>query len=58
MTAGCPTCPTAGTEASIVATLLTEYPDSLPPNLARLLRHAPESFDDQRIGIIRDREAG
>ena len=39
-------------ESAVVATLLAECPDDLPPVCARLLRHAPESFDDLRYGHL------
>lgn len=39
-------------ESCIVASLIEDFPDNLPPNIARLIRNAPESFDDQRAGII------
>lgn len=39
-------------EASILGTLLEQFPDPVPPVIAKLLRHAPESFDDLRNGII------
>lgn len=54
---------TAAAEEAVVGTLLAEPPDELPPFCARLLQHAPESFDDLRLGTIaaaigRLREAG
>jgi len=39
-------------EASVVGMLLETNGEKLPPNLARLLQHAPESFDDERHGQI------
>lgn len=43
---------TAAAEEAVVGTLLIECPDDLPPYSARLLEHAPESFDDLRHGTI------
>lgn len=42
----------AAKESAIVATLLAECPGDLPSHCARLLEHAPESFDDLRLGNI------
>ena len=42
----------AEAERAVVATLLSEFPAELPPHCARLLEHAPESFDDLRHGTI------
>lgn len=40
-------------ERSIISTLLNEFPsEPLPDILTKLLRHAPESFDDSRCGVI------
>jgi hypothetical protein len=42
----------AAKEEAVVATMLAECPDELPPCCARLLQHAPESFDDLRLANI------
>ena len=42
----------AAKEEAVVGTLLAESPAELPPFCARLLQHAPESFDDLRLGTI------
>lgn len=39
-------------EVAVVGTLLAEFPDELPPHCAKLLDHAPESFDDLRHAAI------
>lgn len=39
-------------QAAVIATLLCDPPDPLPPHCLSLLRYAPESFDDQRYGSI------
>lgn len=39
-------------ERAVCATLLAAFPVELPPNLARVLRHAPESFSHQQAGAI------
>jgi len=48
-------------EESVIGALLTESPDTFPPNIKRLLQYAPDSFDDKRFGslakIIRDMAA-
>jgi hypothetical protein len=41
-----------GIESAIVATLLELNGAELPPNLARMVDHAPESFDDLRHAAI------
>ena len=35
-----------------MATLLDIFPAELPPSCARLLHHAPECFEDSRLGTI------
>src|SRR5262249_38821010 len=42
---------TTGKERAVLGTLIHEFPEPLPQALRLLLRHAPESFDDQRHGI-------
>jgi hypothetical protein len=42
----------ASKEEAVVGTLLTECPPELPPYCARLLEHAPDSFDDLRLATI------
>jgi hypothetical protein len=42
----------AAKEEAVVGTLLAEFPAELPPYCARLLEHAPESFDDLRLATI------
>jgi hypothetical protein len=37
---------------AVVGTLLAEFPPDLPCHCAKLLAHAPESFDDLRFGTI------
>jgi archaellum biogenesis ATPase FlaH len=39
-------------EGAVVGTLLAEFPAELPPCCAKLLEHAPDSFDDLRYGNI------
>jgi len=39
-------------EAGVVGSLLADWPDVLPPNLARLLHDAPESCTDARNGAV------
>lgn len=39
-------------EAACLGAILSEAPAQLPPNLARLIAHAPESFDDLGHGLI------
>jgi hypothetical protein len=39
-------------EAGVVGSLLTVGTDPLPTTLARLVAHAPESFDDMRHGLV------
>ncbi|MEK7676556.1 MAG: AAA family ATPase [Verrucomicrobiota bacterium] len=39
-------------ERCVLATLLADWPAVLPPLCARLLCHAPESFEDLRLGTI------
>jgi hypothetical protein len=43
---------TAQKQRAIVATLLMECPPDLPESIAKLLSHAPEAFDDQRLGKV------
>lgn len=43
---------TMSTEAAILGTLLSEEYSALPPVLGRLLRFAPQSFADDRLGLI------
>jgi hypothetical protein len=37
---------------AVIGTILAECPDTLPPNCAKLIEHAPESFDDLGHGIV------
>ena len=39
-------------QSSIIATVLQELPDPIPKHCLKLLRHAPESFDDLRYGAV------
>lgn len=39
-------------ELGVVATLLTEYPDAVPANCAKLLHYAADSFFDERLGTV------
>ena len=39
-------------QSAIIATVVQECPDPIPPHCLSLLRHAPESFDDLRYGTI------
>lgn len=39
-------------EASLVGSLLDQFPEKFPPNILSLLRYAPESFDDLRHGTV------
>jgi len=41
-----------GAERAICATLLAEYSEPLPPNTKKLLRFAPESFTDPKLGAV------
>jgi hypothetical protein len=39
-------------QSQIIATVLQECPDPIPTHCLKLLRHAPESFDDLRYGAV------
>lgn len=39
-------------EAVVTGTLINDFPEKLPPHLARLVNDAPESCDDLRHGLI------
>ncbi len=47
-----PVVPSTPTGRSVLGTLLHEWPAELPAPIRNLLRHAPESFDDRRLGIV------
>lgn len=39
-------------ERTILGGLIDQFPETVPPTIALLLRHAPGSFDDERDGTI------
>jgi hypothetical protein len=49
---GCRVISQNGKERAVLGTLIAEWPDPLPAPIRLLLRNAPDSFDDQRLGIV------